>query len=113
MKPARVIILALATCVVSCTNSDSLENMLPDGDSTASITHEDGWTIVSKEENGDRVHWFLAPDVNGVSPAMFKKIINTSDKNQPQVKIISECEASKQLCNELAARFKDISKKYQ
>ena len=87
--------------------------MVPDADSTASITHEDGWTIVSKEENGDRVYWFLAPDVNGASPAMFKKIINTGDKDQPGIKIVSECEASKKLCDELNARFKEMSKKYQ
>jgi len=113
MKPARLIILALVICVVSCTNSDSVENMVPEADSTASITHEDGWTIVSKEENGDRVYWFIAPDVNGASPAMFKKMINTSDKNQPGIKIVSECEASKKLCDELNARFKEMSEKYQ
>ena len=58
------------------------------------------------------MYWFLAPDIDGKSPAMFKKIINTTDKSQPAVKIISECDAPKQLCDELGTRFKEISEKY-
>ena len=113
MKSARLIILVLLVCVASCRNNNSVQDTEPASDPSASITHEDGWTIVSKEENGDRVYWFLAPDVNGASPAMFKKVINTSDKDQPAVKIISECEASKQLCDELGARFRQMSEKYR
>jgi len=113
MKSTRLIILTLLIIVAGCRNQDVPEITEPTEDSSASITHEDGWTIVSKEENGDHVYWFLAPDVNGASPAMFKKVINNSDKHEPRIKVISECEASKQLCEELAARFRNISEKYQ
>ena len=113
MKSTRLIILVLLISVVSCRNNGSVENTDPTGDASATITHEDGWTIVSKQENGNPVYYFFAPDVNGVSPAMFKKIINTTDKSQPAVKTVSECEASKKTCEELDAKFRDMSKKYR
>jgi hypothetical protein len=113
MKSTQLIILVLFIFAVSCRNHDSVDNSETAADASATITHEDGWTIISKEENGNLVYWFLAPDVDGVSPAMFKKVINTSDKSQPDIKIVSECEASKKLCDELNARFKEMSEKYQ
>lgn len=82
-------------------------------DSSAEITHEQGWTIVSKMENADRVYWFLAPEVDNVSPAMFKKIIYTGDNSELETKTVSECEAPKQTCDELMKQFKTLSEKYK
>ena len=82
-------------------------------DSSAKITHEDGWTIVSRMENTGRVYWFLAPEVNNVSPAMFQKIIYSGDKRELESKIVSECEAPKQTCDDLMKQFKVISEKYK
>lgn len=113
MKPVRSITLLLLIIVAGCSNHDSVEQATPSGDPSASITHEDGWTIVSKEVNGDHEYWFLAPDVNGASPAIFKKIITSRDKIQPGIKIINECDAPKRLCDELGARFELMSEKYQ
>ena len=113
MNSLRLIILALLICTAGCKDQDAAVNTSPASDSSATITHEDGWTIVSKEEDGDRVHWFIAPDVDGVSPAMFKKIINTNNKDEPAIKIVSECEAPKQLCDELGVKFREMSEKYQ
>ena len=81
-------------------------------DPSAKITHEDGWTIVSKMENDNRVYWFLAPEVDNVSPAMFKKIVYTGDKSGLESKTVSECEAPKQTCDDLMATFKAMSEKY-
>jgi glutamate dehydrogenase/leucine dehydrogenase len=82
-------------------------------DSSAKITHEDGWTIVSRMENTGRVYWFLAPEVDNVSPAMFQKIIYTGDKRELESKIVSECEAPKQTCDDLMKQFKVMSEKYK
>lgn len=81
--------------------------------SSAEITHEDGWTIVSKMENTDRVYWFLAPEVDNVSPAMFKKIIYNDDKRELETKTVSECEAPKQTCDDLMKQFEVMSEKYK
>lgn len=80
---------------------------------TAKITHENGWTIVSKMEDKDRVYWFLAPEVDNVSPAMFKKIIFSSDKSELETKTVSECEAPRQTCDDLMKQFKVLSEKYK
>jgi len=80
---------------------------------SAKITHEDGWTIVSRMENGDRVYWFLAPELDNVSPAMFKKIIFTSDKSELETKTVSQCEAPKKTCDDLMEKFKSMSEKYK
>ncbi|PCJ85519.1 MAG: hypothetical protein COA54_10940 [Thiotrichaceae bacterium] len=80
---------------------------------SAKITHEGGWTIVSKIENGDRIYWFLVPEVDKVSPAMFKKIVYTKNKSELQTKIVSQCDAPKQICDDLMKNFKNISEKYK
>ena len=82
-------------------------------DPSAKIIHEDGWTIVSKMENTDRVYWFLAPEVDNVSSAMFKKIIYNGDKSELESKIVSECEAPKHTCDDLMKQFKVLSEKYK
>ena len=82
-------------------------------DPSANIVHEDGWSIVSKIENGDRVYWFLAPEVNNVSPAMFKKIIYTNIKSELETKTVSQCDAPKQTCDDLMKQFKILSEKYK
>jgi hypothetical protein len=81
--------------------------------SSAKITHEDGWTIISKIENGDRVYWFLAPDVDNVSPAMFNKIVYTRNKSELETKTVSQCDAPKQTCDDLMKQFKNLSEKYK
>ncbi len=78
----------------------------------ANITHDGDWTVVSRMENGDRVYWFVAPDVNKVSPALFKKTIHVADKGGKKIVIVSNCEAPKQTCDDLMAKFKALSEKY-
>ena len=79
---------------------------------SAKITHEEGWAIVSKIESGDRVYWFLAPEVDNISPAMFKKIVYSGKNSELETKIVSQCDAPKQTCDDLMKQFKTLSKKY-
>ncbi|MDH5392451.1 MAG: hypothetical protein OEY11_04595 [Gammaproteobacteria bacterium] len=79
----------------------------------ASITHDGGWTVVTRMKNGNRVYWFVAPDVNKVSPALFKKTIHLKDKNTKQTLTVSKCEAAKQSCDDLMEQFKTLSEKYK
>lgn len=78
----------------------------------AEISHENNWTIVSTTENGDRVYWFLAPETGKVSPAMFKKTVHTGN-NKEETVIVSECEAPKQVCDDLTKQFNTLSEKYK
>jgi hypothetical protein len=80
---------------------------------SAKITHEDGWTIISKMENGDRVYWFLAPDVDNVSSALFKKVIHTGNKSELKTETVSQCDAPKQTCDDLMRQFKNLSEKFK
>ena len=113
-----IITLPLFLLLVACYGTDSKMNAdhsvegLTD-DPSAKITREDGWTIVSKMENTDRVYWFLAPEVDNVSPAMFKKIVYTGDKKELETRTVSECEAPKQTCDDLIKKFKSLSEKYK
>jgi len=77
------------------------------------IVRENGWSIIPTVENGDRVYWFLAPEVNNVSPAMFKKIIYTDAKSELETKMVSQCDAPKQTCDDLMKQFKTLSEKYK
>jgi hypothetical protein len=79
----------------------------------ASITHDGDWTVVSRMEKGDRVYWFVAPDVNKVSPALFRKTIHVDDKGGKEIVIVSNCEAPKQTCDDLMEKFKSLSEKYK
>jgi hypothetical protein len=98
--------------MVSCSGTDDKPD--PSSiDPSANIVHKDGWSIVSKIENGDRVYWFLAPEVNNVSPAMFKKIIYTNNKSELETKTVSQCDAPKQACDDLMKQFKILSEKYK
>ena len=107
--------------LVACAGTDSatgssnsyntLEN-LTKGSSSKSA-HEDGWTIVSKMVNGDRVYWFFAPDIDNVSPAMFKKTILNKDKSKQGFEVVSKCDAPIQVCDELMRQFKALSEKYK
>jgi len=81
--------------------------------SNASITKDGGWTIVSLVEKGDRVYWFVAPDIDKVSPALFKKTIHLIDKNSKETVSVSKCEAPKQTCDDLMEQFKTMSDKYK
>lgn len=79
----------------------------------ADVFHDERWTIVSTTENGDRVYWFLAPEVEKVTPAMFRKTIHTRSKNEAEAVIVSECEAPKKTCDDLMKKFKVLSEKYK
>ena len=115
------ILLPILSFVISCSGSDnkadepaithSTEKL--SGGAPADIMYEDGWTIVSKIEDGNRVYWFLAPEKDNVSPALFKKIIYAKDVNGLKTKFVSQCEAPKQDCDELMDRFHRMSEKYQ
>jgi hypothetical protein len=80
---------------------------------SAKITHEGGWTIVSKIENGERIYWFLAPEVDNVSPAIFKKTVYTGNKSELEAKTVSQCDAPKQTCDDLMKQFKNLSENYK
>ena len=116
-----IITLTLLVFLASCYGTDSKTETSGVGHSvgdltknpSAKITHESGWTIVSKVENGDRVYWFLAPEVDNVSPAMFKKIVYTGNKSELENKTVSQCDAPRQTCENLMKKFKSLSEKYQ
>jgi hypothetical protein len=79
----------------------------------ASITHDGDWKIVSRQDNGDRVYWFVAPDMDNASPALFKKTIHASAHDEVETKIVSHCEAPKPVCDALMEEFKLLSERYQ
>lgn len=115
------ITLPLFSTLVACYGTDS-KTGVPGVDrsveyltknQSATITHEDGWTIVSKMENADRVYWFLAPEVDKVSPAMFKKIIYTEKNSELETRTVSQCDAPRQTCDDLMEKFKSLSEKYK
>jgi hypothetical protein len=122
MKHLNFIVTFFLICfLVACAGSDSTagssnasntyEN-LTKGPSSKT-THEDGWAIVSKMENGDRVYWFFAPDIDNVSPAMFKKTILIKDKSKQGFEVVSKCDAPIQVCDDLMKQFKTLSEKYK
>ena len=121
MKFKFLTILLPLLFLVSCLGNDnkvnepsrtsSLEKM--SNDESADIMYEDGWTIVSKIEDGNRVYWFLAPEKDNLSPALFKKIIYAKDKGDLKTKFVSQCEAPKQKCDELMDEFSKLSEKYK
>jgi hypothetical protein len=79
----------------------------------AKTFHDNDWTIISTTENGEHVYWFLAPNIDNASPAMFKKTIPAKDKQEQETVIVSECEAPKPVCDELMKQFKVLSEKYK
>ena len=115
------ILLPLLSFLVACSGNDnkanepaiaqSLEKL--SGSPSADIVYEDGWTIVSKIEDGNRVYWFLAPEQDNVSPALYKKVIYANDESGLKTKLVSQCEASKQTCDELMEKFRKLSEKYK
>jgi len=113
--------LPLFVFLVACSGTDSKTGAPGVGHSveeltknpSAKITHENGWTIVSKVENGGRVYWFLAPEVDNVSPAMFKKTVYTGNKSELETRTVSQCDAPKQTCDDLMKKFKKLSEKYK
>lgn len=126
MKPTLLNTLALTTIYVltGCSEPqeatvsldptmsyDAVEEATKTPDAT--ITRDGGWAVVTKMEDGDRVYWFIAPDINNVSPALFKKTIHLKDKNSKQTLTVSKCEAPKQTCDDLMKQFKAMSDKYK
>jgi len=79
----------------------------------AKTFHDNDWTIISTTENGEHVYWFLAPDRDKASPALFKKTVPAKDKHEQETVIVSECEAPKQVCDELMKQFKTLNEKYK
>ena len=122
MKHSNFIVPCFLICfLLACAGSDSTmgssnapntyENQTKE--SSSKTAHEDGWTIVSKMENGDRVFWFFAPDIDNVSPAMFKKTILNKDKSKQGFEVVSKCDAPIQVCDDLMRQFKTLSEKYK
>jgi hypothetical protein len=115
------ILLPLLSFLLSCSGNDnklnepaiteSIEKL--SGSASPDIMYEDGWTIVSKIEDGNRVYWFLAPERDNVSPALFKKVIYANDESGLKTKFVSQCEAPKQTCDELMEKFRKLSEKYK
>ncbi len=124
MKCLHVIIMLMLSCfVIACSQPekapasvdsaityDAFEDASKNPD--ANISHEGDWTIVSRVENGDRVYWFVAPDKDKVSPALFKKTVHDGDKEKETV-TVSNCEAPRQTCDSLMEKFKTLSEKYK
>ncbi len=116
-----IIALPLFFILVACSGTDSKTGATGAGHSvddlaknpSAQVSHESGWTIVSKIENGDRIYWFLAPEVDNVSPAMFKKIVYSKNKSDLETKTVSQCDAPRQICDDLMKEFKNLSKSYK
>jgi hypothetical protein len=116
-----IIALPLFFFLVACYGTDSKTDTLGVKHSveeltknpSSKITHKDGWTIVSKMENGDRVYWFLAPDVDNVSSAIFKKIVYVRNKSELETETVSKCDAPKQTCDDFMKQFKNLSEKYR
>ncbi len=116
-----IIILPLFVFLIACSRTENKVEApnvghsltSPTKNASSKIIHEGGWTIVSKVENGDRVYWFLAPEVNNVSPAMFKKIVYTGAKSELETKMVNQCDAPKQECDDLMSKFKSLSEKYK
>ncbi len=79
----------------------------------ATISHQDGWSIVSLTEKGNRVYWFLAPDEDNVTPALIKKTIHEKNNDIDEIVIVSECGAHKEKCEKLMKQFETISKGYK
>jgi len=79
----------------------------------ASITKDGDWTVVSRLEKGNRVYWFVAPDIDKVSPALFKKTIHLDGNNIKITRSVSKCEAPKQTCDDLMEQFENLSEKYR
>ena len=77
----------------------------------AGVVHDEGWAIVPKQQNGERVYWFIAPEHNNVSPGVFRKTIHNGADGL-QFTITSECEAPKPVCDRLMKQFEEISKRY-
>jgi hypothetical protein len=122
MKPLHyVITLLLLFVLTACFGTDnktesssinpSVESLTKNP--SAKISHQDGWTIVSKTESGNHVYWFLAPEVGNVSPAMFKKIIYKNVTSELETKTVSQCDAPKQTCDDLMKQYKTLSEKYK
>lgn len=107
-----IISLSLFFVLASCSGADDKTDA-SSIDASSNIVHEGGWSIVPKIENGNRVYWFLAPEVNNVSPAMFKKIIYTNVSNELETKTVSQCDAPKETCDDLMKQYKILSEKYK
>ena len=116
-----IITFPLFFTLLACSGTDSKTDATGVGYSvedlaikpSAKITHEGGWTIISKIENGNRIYWFLAPEVDNVSPAMFKKIVYKKNKIELETETVSECDAPRQTCDDLMKKFKSLSEKYR
>lgn len=116
MKPIIFTILLVFAFLFGCTGTDNttynkLDNLTNKPE--AKISHEGDWTIVTTTEKGNRVYWFLAPDVKNVSPAQFKKTIKSGNKSEGETEIVSQCDAPKQACDDLMKQFNSLSEKYK
>jgi len=122
MKCLKFIVPFFLICLlVACNGTDSTTSSSDTSNTfekltkgvSSKTTYEEGWTIVSKMENGERVYWFFAPDIDNVSPAMFKKTIFSKDKSKQGFKVVSKCDAPKQVCDDLMKHFKILSEQYK
>ena len=79
---------------------------------SASISHQDGWTVISLKEDGNPVFWYFAPEDHAVHPAMIKKTIIEKEGEKESV-IVSFCQAPKQKCDKFTEQFKSLNKKFK
>jgi len=115
-----MIVLPLLYFVVACNGTDSTSepsNIYNKFESqakktAATIYHEDDWTIVFLTEDKDRVYWFLAPEVDNTTPALFKKTVFANEKDGQKMMFVSECEAPRPICDGLMKKFRSLSEKY-
>jgi hypothetical protein len=117
---AILFIIAVAIYIAAILKMDISDSDAPDSDVPSSteseqygskILRDDGWIVIPKQEGGERVYWFVAPDENGVSPGMFKKMIHDGSDGR-QSTIVSECEAPKATCDRMLQQIEIISKRY-
>jgi len=115
-----VIFLMLSPCVLAAENTARIDEPSVyrafeaiKKKPAASISHQDGWSIVSLTEKGNRVYWFLAPDEDNITPALIKKTIHEKNKDTHEIVIISECGALREKCEVLMKKFKTLSEGYK
>ena len=116
----RIILVVLFYVVAACNGTDSksepsdIHNEFESQakKSAARIYHEEDWTIVFLTEDDDHVYWFLAPEVDNATPALFKKTVYATEKDGQKMMLVSECEAPRHICDDLMKKFRTLSKSY-
>ena len=80
--------------------------------SSATVSKQAGWEIVSLDEGDNHVIWFFAPLDHAAYPALIKKTIRVKGKGTV-TETNTLCEASKPKCDSLIKQFRAMSDVYK